>query len=766
MTAILERRESTSLWGRFCNWITSTENRLYIGWFGVLMIPTLLTATSVFIIAFIAAPPVDIDGIREPVSGSLLYGNNIISGAIIPTSAAIGLHFYPIWEAASVDEWLYNGGPYELIVLHFLLGVACYMGREWELSFRLGMRPWIAVAYSAPVAAATAVFLIYPIGQGSFSDGMPLGISGTFNFMIVFQAEHNILMHPFHMLGVAGVFGGSLFSAMHGSLVTSSLIRETTENESANEGYKFGQEEETYNIVAAHGYFGRLIFQYASFNNSRSLHFFLAAWPVVGIWFTALGISTMAFNLNGFNFNQSVVDSQGRVINTWADIINRANLGMEVMHERNAHNFPLDLAALEPEIPNILFQQDIGYFFYPFLICYWHPCPLSRSRFRRKPNWLLPITAFPIDIGTFVPETIFLLFLCYGMNIPYQFVILTHSDHFSLELDNPIWPYPLAICHYFFEKGNGMVKPELLEERIFNSITWAPRIWGPWDNLFDCRDRYAEYDWGIFLWIKEDELSETVQETDSDFLQSGTMQYQTRDISFKEEGFFRISQLIWDLRIHSFSYSKIRPLSLCFHRWQSGLVPVPGEKSLLNIWLATVKKEQRMTKDETLLVFTLVVSSVSIFLFGILLFMVLISATRDFRERTKSKLVKIMIWAGIVVITFAIAVRIYPIFIFLLKERIKPLVEALYDKLPWIWEVSLSRYWDRLIDFLDRYLWACAQRIQTGIRKQKGEFVVTFSCRVKKRLYARAIEVGIHLSLLSNLFWILKTTLAVGYRLL
>jgi len=67
----------------------------------------------------------------------------------------------------------------------------------------------------------------------------------------------------------------------------------------------------------------------------------------MGIWFTALGISTMAFNLNGFNFNQSVVDSNGRVINTWADIVNRANLGMEVMHERNAHNFPLDLASVE-----------------------------------------------------------------------------------------------------------------------------------------------------------------------------------------------------------------------------------------------------------------------------------------------------------------------------------------------------------------------------------------------------------------------------------
>ena len=50
---------------------------------------------------------------------------------------------------------------------------------------------------------------------------------------------------------------------------------------------------------------------------------------------------------NGFNFNQSLIDSQNRVIPTWADVLNRAGLGMEVMHERNAHNFPLDLAAAE-----------------------------------------------------------------------------------------------------------------------------------------------------------------------------------------------------------------------------------------------------------------------------------------------------------------------------------------------------------------------------------------------------------------------------------
>ena len=138
------------------------------------------------------------------------------------------------------------------------------------------------------------------------------------------------------MLGVAGVFGGALFAAQHGSLVTSSLVRETTETESQNYGQKFGQEEETYSILAAHAYFGRLFWQYASFNNSRSLHFFLAAWPVIGIWFASAGIFAAGFNLNGLNYNHSILDNQMRVIPTWADVVTRANLGLEVSHERNA----------------------------------------------------------------------------------------------------------------------------------------------------------------------------------------------------------------------------------------------------------------------------------------------------------------------------------------------------------------------------------------------------------------------------------------------
>ena len=66
----------------------------------------------------------------------------------------------------------------------------------------------------------------------------------------------------------------SVLVQIHNSL--HSLLAESPGDLSLNVGYNFGQICETYSISAAHG-----SFQYASFNNSRSFHFFLAAWPVI-----------------------------------------------------------------------------------------------------------------------------------------------------------------------------------------------------------------------------------------------------------------------------------------------------------------------------------------------------------------------------------------------------------------------------------------------------------------------------------------------------
>nr|YP_010631521.1 Ycf2 [Pimpinella valleculosa]WBN98586.1 Ycf2 [Pimpinella valleculosa] len=120
--------------------------------------------------------------------------------------------------------------------------------------------------------------------------------------------------------------------------------------------------------------------------------------------------------------------------------------------------------------------------------------------------------------------------------------------------------------------GEGALDPQQIEEDLFNHIVWAPRIWHPWGILFDCIERPNELGFTYWsrsfrgkriLYDEEDEL----QENDSEFLQSGTMQYQTRDRSSKDQGFFRISQFIWDPADPLFFLFKDQPfVSVFSHR--------------------------------------------------------------------------------------------------------------------------------------------------------------------------------------------------------
>ena len=161
---------SLNTWGTLVAFLLSTSNRLYIGFFGVLMFPLLVMSLSVYLLSFILSPSVDIDGIREPVAGSLLYGNNIISGAVIPSSNAIGVHFYPLWESDGYDEWLYNGGTYQFIGLHFILAIASWMGRQWEFSLHIVYASMdIPSIINTCHSSNSSLYHLYPIGQLAYS---------------------------------------------------------------------------------------------------------------------------------------------------------------------------------------------------------------------------------------------------------------------------------------------------------------------------------------------------------------------------------------------------------------------------------------------------------------------------------------------------------------------------------------------------------------------------------------------------------------------
>nr|YP_001430146.1 ycf2 protein [Cuscuta reflexa]P32033.2 RecName: Full=Protein Ycf2 [Cuscuta reflexa]CAM98433.1 ycf2 protein [Cuscuta reflexa] len=122
---------------------------------------------------------------------------------------------------------------------------------------------------------------------------------------------------------------------------------------------------------------------------------------------------------------------------------------------------------------------------------------------------------------------------------------------------------------YESEFEEGALAPQQIEEDLFNHIVWAPTIWRPWGFL--CIERPNELGFSYWsrsfrgkriLYDEEDEL----EENDSEFLQSGTMQYKTRDRSSKEKGLFRISQFIWDPADPLFFLFKDRPPGSVFSR--------------------------------------------------------------------------------------------------------------------------------------------------------------------------------------------------------
>jgi hypothetical protein len=125
------------------------------------------------------------------------------------------------------------------------------------------------------------------------------------------------------------------------------------------------------------------------------------------------------------------------------------------------------------------------------------------------------------------------------------------------ELRNPLDMMQKGFCsirdheflykHYEFEL-KGVPNPKEKGEALVNHIVWAPIKWNPLGFLFDLIKRPRFPYWaGPFrgkriIYDKKDAL----QKNDSEFLQSETMQYQTRARSSKEQSVFRRSQLIWD----------------------------------------------------------------------------------------------------------------------------------------------------------------------------------------------------------------------------
>jgi len=190
------------------------------------------------------------------------------------------------------------------------------MGREWNSSYQPRHAPLdLCPALQRLYAGCLGAVFRSPFGQVRSLNGKCPWHLRTSNFTLVFPAEHNIPDAPPSTNAGCGWCPSavSFVSAMPRFHSSSAPWCDGRRSESQNYGYRFGPREETYNIVAGPRLLRRPDLPVRLFpTTAASLHFLLATWPVVAIWFTARREHD-GLQLNGFKLpKQSICDGQGR----------------------------------------------------------------------------------------------------------------------------------------------------------------------------------------------------------------------------------------------------------------------------------------------------------------------------------------------------------------------------------------------------------------------------------------------------------------------
>ena len=160
---------------------------------------------------------------------SYLEGANFLTAAVSTPADAMGHSLLLLWGPESQGDfvrWCQLGGLWALLALHGAFALIGFMLRQFELARLIGIRPYNAIAFSGPIAVFVSVFLIYPLGQSSWFFAPSFGVAAIFRFLLFLQGFHNWTLNPFHMMGVAGILGGALLSAIHGVTVENTLYED------------------------------------------------------------------------------------------------------------------------------------------------------------------------------------------------------------------------------------------------------------------------------------------------------------------------------------------------------------------------------------------------------------------------------------------------------------------------------------------------------------------------------------------------------------
>lgn len=271
---------------------------VFIGWSGLVLFPSAylsvgswFTGTSFVTSCF-----------THCLATSYLEGCNFLTAAVSTPSNCMGHSLLLFWgpEAQGYfTRYCQMGCLWSFLAFHGLSGSISFCLRQFEISSIISIRPYNALAYTGPIVIYTSVFLVYPLGQSSWYFAPSFGVAAIFRFLLFLQGFHNWTLNPFHMMGVAGILGAALLSAIHGATVVNTIFQDGSAFTTFR-AFSPSQPQETYSMLTANRFWSQ-IFGLA-FSNKRWLHFFLLFVPLAASWSSSLGIIGLAFNLRAYDF--------------------------------------------------------------------------------------------------------------------------------------------------------------------------------------------------------------------------------------------------------------------------------------------------------------------------------------------------------------------------------------------------------------------------------------------------------------------------------
>jgi photosystem II P680 reaction center D2 protein len=290
-------KERRGFFDRIDDWLRR-DRFVFFGWSGILLFPTAYLSLG----GWLTGTTFVTSWYTHGLATSYLEGCNFLTVSVSTPSNSMGHSFLFLWgpeRQGNLTSWFQLGGLWVFIAFHGVFGLIGFILRQLEIARSVQLRPYNAIAFSAPISVFVSVFLIYPLGQSGWFFAPSFGVSSIFRFILFFQGFHNWTLNPFHIIGVAGVLGAALLCAIHGATVENTLFED---GDGANTFRAFNptQSEETYSIVTANRFWSQIFG--VAFSNKRWLHFFILFVPVTGLWISAVGVVGLALNLRAYDF--------------------------------------------------------------------------------------------------------------------------------------------------------------------------------------------------------------------------------------------------------------------------------------------------------------------------------------------------------------------------------------------------------------------------------------------------------------------------------